>query len=203
MKCDIDRFAYISFIVISVFLSGFIFNHALAQTENNTTNVKTTFSNVTSNVYETNSNLINSINELDTKIQNLDDSNFVNPTLAKNILHNDLEKVKLAILDGEQYATYSILVNMTKEIQDPNLVTTTGKDKILPMSDVFIESVKIETTPINPAASAPLENYVYNDTHLESNQSQWRSYIWIITGLVVAAAGWTMFAINRNRVIPA
>lgn len=136
------------------------------------------------------------VSQVDFTIQNLDNSYFVNPALAKNTLHNDLEKVKLAILDGEQYATYSILVNVTKEIQDPNMVTSSGQSKILPMIDALIESVKIETTPISTAPSTPLEHYVYKP----NLEELWKISPWIIIGLlVIAVAGWVMFAIYRTR----
>lgn len=135
------------------------------------------------------------VSQVDFTIQNLDNSYFVNHVLAKNTLHNDLEKVKLAILDGEQYATYSILVNMTKKIQGPNLVTSSGKDKILPMIET-IESIKIETTPISAAPSTPLEHYVYKP----NPEELWKISPWIIIGLlVIAVAGWVMFAIYRTR----
>jgi hypothetical protein len=136
------------------------------------------------------------VTQVDITIQNLDDSYFVDPILAKNTLHSDLENVKYAILGGNQYATYSILVNMTKEIQGQNLVTSSGQNKILPMIDALIESVKIETTPISPAPSAQLESYHY----IPNPEEPWKISPWVvIVILVIAVAGWTMFAIYRTR----
>lgn len=314
MKYNTKALACILFVSANIFLSGFLYDHAFAQTENNITktNMENTFSNMTYNKQMTDTNLMSSINELDTTIQNLDisyfqvdstfakntlhddltalehltlggeymgafngfinmekkiqvlikpsgqdkvipiiyqiieslkdksttpeqksssfvrsyevhtdipiqsvylmrtipvnqvdltiqnldNSYFVNPALAKNTLHNDLEKVKLAILDGEQYAAYGILVNMTKTIQGPNLVTSSGQDKILPMIDALTESVKIETTPISAAPSTPLEHYVYNLNLAES----WKISMWVVIGLIIiAVVGWVMFAIYRTR----